>query len=126
MARSLRDHPIFRPLGRVGTTDTISWSCEVPIGASGATGTLRRGPNGIAVAKNTTGVYDVTGMPITPADKGRIWFGIYSPTPTVGCAVTQVKDFTAGTMTFATCVGVTPTEPASGDIITIFFEGEAR
>ncbi len=126
MSGALRDRPIFRELGRIGTVDTISWTCRVPIGASGATGTLTFGPVGIAVAKNTTGVYDVTGMPICPAAKGRVWFSIYSPTPTVGCAVQQVVDYTAGTMTFATCVGVTPTEPASGDVITIHFEGEGR
>jgi len=126
MAGALRDRPIFKELGRIGTVDTIKWSCEVPIGGSGATGTLAFGPVGIAVAKNTTGVYDVTGMPICPAAKGRIKFGIYSPTPTVGDAVVTAVDFTAGTMTFKTCVGVTPTEPASGDKIWIFFEGESR
>lgn len=126
MSGALRDRPIYRPLGKIGTQDTISWSCRVPIGASGATGTLTFGPVGIAVAKSDTGVYAVTGMPVCPAAKGRVWFGIYSPTPTVGGAVQQIVDYTAGTMTFATVVGVTATEPASGDVITIFFEGESR
>lgn len=121
---ALRDHPIFRALGRIGTKDTILWTCEVPIGASGATGTLLRGPNGIAVAKNTTGVYDVTGMPITPAGKGRFHFGLYSPAGTVGSAFVTAYSGTAGTMSFTTAVGVTATEPASGDKVWIFFEGE--
>ena len=113
-----------RDLGRIGTTDTIKWRVEVPIGASGATGTLVDGPNGIAVAKSDTGIYAVTGMPLTPAGKGKFSFGLYSPTPTVGSVVVQAYSGTAGTMTIATCVGVTPTEPASGDKIWIYFEGE--
>jgi len=123
---NLKDMVNGRELGRIGTTDTVKWTCEVPIGASGATGTLVGGPNGIAVAKSDTGIYAVTGMPITPAGKGRFTFGIYSPTPTVGGAVVQAYDGTAGTMTFATCVGVTATEPASGNKIWIFFEGEGQ
>jgi len=126
MAGALRDRPIFRPLGKVGTVDTIEWRCKVPIGASGATGTLAFGPNGIAVAKNTTGVYDVTGMPILPAGKGSFWFGVHSAAGTVGCAFSTAYSLTAGTMTFTTAVGVTATQPADGDEITIFFAGESR
>ena len=116
-----------RLLGTVGPeAEVIDWDCEVPIGASGATGTLAFQPNGMAVAKSDTGVYAVTGMPICPAGKGRITFGLYSPTPTVGGAVVTVVDFTAGTMTFETLVGVTATEPASGDKIWIHFRGSPR
>ncbi len=106
------------------------WSVVIPIGAAGATGTLLQSPDpGLAVAKSATGVYAVTGMPVCPAEstgKPRVWFGIYSPTPTVGCAVVTVDDFNAGTLSFATLVGVTKTEPASGDTITLFFEGESE
>jgi hypothetical protein len=108
---------------------TKKWCVVIPIGASGATGTLLQGPPGIACAKSATGVYDVTGMPVGPAEstgKPRVYFGIYSPTPTVGCAVVTIDDFNAGTLTFATLVGVTKTEPASGDVITLFFEGESE
>ena len=106
-----------------------SWKVVIPIGGSGATGTLLEGPPGIAVAKNGTGTYDVTGMPIAPAEstgKPTVWFGIYSPTPTVGCAVVTADDYNAGTLTFKTCVGVTATEPASGDTITLFFRGSSE
>lgn len=126
MAATLRDRPIFKGLGNVGTIDTIRWRCKVPIGASGATGTLAFGPNGIAVAKNTTGVYDVTGMPPLPTGKGSFHFGIYSPAGTVGSCFVTAYSLSAGTMTFTTAVGVTATEPASGDEITIFFAGEPR
>lgn len=114
---------------KANTPHKKSWCCVVPIAGSGATGTLLQGPPGIAVAKSATGVYAVTGMPIAMAEstgKSRVWFGIYSPTPTVGSVVVTADDFNAGTMTFATCVGVTATEPASGDTITIFFEGESE
>jgi hypothetical protein len=115
-----------RDLGRVGTTDTIKWTTEVPIGASGATGTLLRGPNGIAVAKNGTGVYDVTVMPITPAGKGRFRFGLYSPLLTVTEATVTAYDGAAGTMTFTTSKGGTAAEPASGDKVWVYYEGEPR
>lgn len=116
-----------RLLGHVGPdAEVIDWECEIPIGASGATGTLVGQPNGMAVAKSNTGIYAVTGMPICPAGAGVITYGIYSPTPTVGCAVTAAVDFTAGTATIKTCVGVTATEPASGDKIWMKFRGRPR
>jgi len=126
MSGALRDRPIFKELGRVGTTDTIKWTTEVPIGASGATGTLLRGPNGIAFAKNTTGVYDGTGLPITPAGKGRFQFGLYSPLLTVTECTVTAYDGAAGTMTFTTSKGGTAAEPASGDKVWVYFEGEGR
>jgi hypothetical protein len=105
-----------------------SWTAYIPIGASGATGTITGAPFGFACAKNGTGTYDCTGVPVVPTDNNaRVSFGFYSPTPTVSSAVTSAKDFTsAGTFTFKTLSGVTPTEPASGDIIYVFFEGESR
>ena len=126
MAKALRDCGPVRGLGEVGVIDTIRWRCKVPIGASGATGTLAFGPNGIAVAKNTTGVYDVTGMPPSPTGKGSFHFGIYSPAGTVGSCFYTAYSLSAGTMTFTTAVGVTATQPADGDEITIFFVGEPR
>lgn len=104
----------------------VEWMCVVPIGASGATGTLAHQPNGIAVAKGGTGVYAVTGAPICPAGAGVYWFGIESASGKVGSAYVTAKDLTAGTMTFETAVGVTATEPDSGDVITIFFRGSPR
>lgn len=121
---ALKDMVNGRDLGRVGTTDTVDWTCEVPIGASGATGTLVFGPNGIAVAKSGTGTYDVTGMPLTPAGKGRFRFGIYSPLLTVDNAVVTAYDGTAGTMSFTTVAAGVATEPASGNKVWVYFEGE--
>jgi len=124
---ALRDKVKGRLLGFLGPKDEyIEWMCVVPIGASGATGTLAHHPNGIAVAKNTTGVYDVTGAPICPSGAGVYWFGIESAAGTVGSAYVTAKDLTAGTMTFETAVGVTATEPADGDVITIFFRGSPK
>lgn len=124
MTVALEDIPAFPPLDN--TPNARYWSCGVPIGASGATGTLTNQPQGIAVAKNGTGTYDVTGMPPAPAGSGFWTFGLYSPTPTVGCAVVTAYDLNAGTMTFKTLSGVTATEPASGNIIYIYFAGQAR
>lgn len=124
MASQLKDACNGRALGRVGTTDTVSWTAEVPIGASGATGTLVFAPNGLAIAKNATGVYDVTGMPLTPAGKGRFRFGVYSPLLTVDNAVVTAYSGTAGTATIKTTLAGVATEPASGDKIWIYFEGE--
>ena len=122
---ALRDMETFPPLGG-HQADTQSYRIVCPIGASGATGTLTKHPAGVAIAKNGTGIYDCTGLPITAAGAGQFYFGIYSPgsPPTVGSAVVTSVSLTAGTMTFKTLVGVTVTEPASGDIITIFFVGE--
>ena len=123
----LRDKVKGRLLGFVGPKDEyIEWMAVVPIGASGATGTLTHHPNGLTVTKNTTGVYDVAGAPICPTGAGSYWFGIYSPAGIVGSAFETAHSLSAGTMTFTTAVGVTATEPASGDIITIFFRGSPR
>ncbi len=124
---ALRDMENFPELGS-NQAATQRYRIVCPIGASGATGTLTKAPIGVAIAKNGTGIYDVTGLPICPAGSGQFFFGIYSPgaPPTVGSAVVTTVDLTAGTMTFKTLVGVTVTEPASGDIITIFFVGEGE
>lgn len=126
MAKSLEDIGYFpdafsKPFHR-------EWSAEIPIGASGATGTILQGPPGLTVAKNGTGTYDCTNLPPWPASagKGRWKFGLYSPASTVGSAIVTAYNATNGTMTFKTVVGVTATEPANGDIIWLYFEGECR
>jgi hypothetical protein len=109
----------------VAIGDTIRWEVRIPIGASGATGTLSGPyPNGFACAKNTTGVYDCTGIPLTVA-KGRFTFGLESAAITVADVVVTAYDNTAGTMTFKTVLGsATPVQPASGDAVVIRFSGE--
>lgn len=124
MAGSLKDRVDGRELGRIGTTDSVKWECECPIGASGATGTLAFMPNGLAIAKSGTGVYLVTGMPITPAGKGRFKFGVYSPLLTVDNAVVTAYSGTAGTATITTVKAGSAAEPASGDKLWIEFTGE--
>ena len=120
----LKDYPTFKEGGNINTPDTRSWSAQIPIGASGATGTILNAPAGFACAKSATGVYDCTGCPAFPTGKGRYRFSLKSAVPTVGGAVVEAVDGAAGTMSFFTLVGVTATEPASGDIIWVFFEGE--
>jgi len=115
-----------KDLGRIGTTDTVKWTCEVPIGASGATGTLVFGPNGIVIAKTGTGIYGITVAPVCPAGRGRWRFGVYSPLLTVDNAVVTAQDNAAGTATITTVKGGAAAEPASGDKIWIYFEGEPR
>jgi hypothetical protein len=107
------------------TGETRIWEVEVPIGASGATGTLAGPyPNGFACAKNTTGVYDCTGLPALPSG-GRFYFGLYSPALTIADVVVTAYSAANGTMTFKTVLGsATPVQPASGDKIWIRFSGE--
>lgn len=125
---ALEDYPATSQAFTFGQHQRF-WSAEIPIGASGATGTIVGPiPIGFTCTKNTTGVYDCTNLPswIPSVGKGRFYFGLYSPTPTVGSVVVSAYDATAGTMTFKTLSGVTPTQPASGDIVWLFFEGECR
>jgi hypothetical protein len=123
---ALADMVNGRTLGRVGIVEDAGWTCKVPIGASGATGTLAGQPNGMLVAKSDTGVYAVTVMPITPAAKARVTFGVYSPLLTVDHAVVTAEDNAAGTMSFTTVKAGVATEPASGDYIVIKYEAEPR
>lgn len=107
-------------------SETVSWQVTVPIGASGATGTLVGPyPNGFAIAKNTTGVYDMTGIPLSPAGTGRWRFGIFSAALTIDSVVVTAFDETAGTATIKTVLGsASPVQPASGDKIYIFYSAE--
>ncbi len=111
----------------ISSAQTSRWEMEVPIGASGATGTLAGPyPNGIAIAKNGTGIYDITGMPICPSGKGRLNFSWFSPLLTVTHATLTAKDFTLGTATVKMLKNDLAAEPASGDIIWVYFSGEER
>jgi hypothetical protein len=105
--------------------ESRSWEVGIPIGASGATGTLEGAfPNGFACAKNTTGVYDCTGLPALPTG-GRFFLTLFSPAITVADVVVTAYSPTAGTMTFKTVLGsATPVQPASGDKIWLRFCGE--
>ena len=102
----------------------------IPIGAAGATGTLLDGPNGIACAYTATGIYAVTGLPICPSattarSKAKFWFCLQSPALTVTeCTITTAHSTSAGTLTFKTSKGGTAAEPASGDVIVMFWEME--
>lgn len=105
------------------------WSVVIPIGAAGATGTLLQGPPGIACAYTATGIYAVSAMPLAMAEstgKSRVHFQLYSPSLTVTECTVTADDYNAGTLTFKTSKGGTAAEPASGDTITMYFEGESE
>ncbi len=111
----------------ISSAQTSRWELLVPIGASGATGTLAGPyPNGIAIAKNGTGQYDVTGMPICPALNARVYLGWFSAALTITHATITARSLTAGTMTIKTLKNDVAAEPASGDELYIFFCGEER
>jgi hypothetical protein len=86
-------------------------------GAVDATNTTVEDP-AFTFTLSATGVYTMT---FPKAQKGDLAFGIYSPTPTIGGVVVSAIDWTAGTATIKTIVGVTPTQPASGDYIWVRF-----
>lgn len=105
------------------------WCVVIPIGGSGATGTLLQAPEGLTVTKTGTGVYAVAVMPVSIAaseGKSRVFFGLYSPSLTVTECTVTAHDFNAGTLTFTTSKAGSAAEPASGDRVTLFFEGESE
>src|SRR5512144_158804 len=126
MTKSLEDNPAYPSM--VGQPFRRTWSAEIPIGGSGATGTILQAPPGFAAAKSATGVYDCTNLPPGIASKGkyRFRFGLYSPAATVTECIVTAFNANNGTMTFRTSKAGTAAEPASGDIIWIYFEGESR
>ncbi len=127
MTAPLGDQPrhLVKEVKGISGYQTSVWELEVPIGASGATGTLAGPyPNGIAIAKNGTGIYDITGMPICPAGKGRLYFSFFSPLLTVTHYTLTARDFTLGTATVKMLKNDLAAEPASGDVIWIMFRGE--
>jgi hypothetical protein len=97
---------------------------EQAIGAAGAVGALAVDEPGITVAKNAAaGTYDIT-FPTAP--RGRLFATLVSPVPTVGGLVVSAIDTTLGTAQVVCCVGVTPTNPASGDKIHLMLVLDAR
>ncbi len=106
-------------------TNVVHWWASIPIGASGATGTIKDAPNGFACAKSATGVYDITGMPPVPATttaetKVCFTFTLQSPAATVcECIISTAPNLANGTVSFRTSKAGTATEPASGDLITV-------
>ena len=106
--------------------NTVAGTIKVTIGASGAVVAATSDiPPGFAVAKNTTGVYDVTFPPCA-----KMYFSasvMFSNSPTVGPAFgSAAVDTTNGTWQFKTIANAiaTPVEPASGDVIAIQYEGQ--
>lgn len=124
---ALGDTEGFRILSR--NPYTRKWCVVIPIGAAGATGTLLQGPPGLTVTNNGTGIFDVAVMPVSIAaseGKSRVAFGLYSPSLTVTEATVTAHDFNAGTLTFKTTKAGSAANPASGDRVTLFFEGESE
>ena len=90
---------------------------KLVIGSSGAVDTTTSSDDpSITFALSTTGVYTMTFPPCVDCD---MQFGVYSPTPTIGGVVLAAIDKAAGTATINTVVGVTKTQPASGDYIVV-------
>jgi hypothetical protein len=102
----------------------------VPVGAAGATGTLLDGPYGIACAYTATGKYAFTGLPICPSattarSKAVFWTQLVSPLLTVTEAtITVAHSTSAGTLTVTTSKAGTAAEPASGDVLILFWKME--
>lgn len=109
----------IKRIARTMNPDECWLHLRIPIGASGATGTVV-GFGVTAVAKNTTGVYDIT------LDRGYAKIvsfdgSIIAASGALNHPVLKA-DYTAGSLTlqFQTCVQAgTATEPASGDIILL-------
>ena len=108
----------------------ITGHVTVPIGAAGATGTLLDGPNGIACAYTATGKYAFTGLPICPTattsrSKAKFWTSLQSPLLTVTEATITVAHSTSlGTLTVTTSKAGSAAEPASGDVLVLFWKME--
>lgn len=108
----------------------VTWSMVIPIGAAGATGTLLQSPDpGLTVTHGSTGVYAVAGMPVAMAEstgKSRVHFQLYSPSLTVTECTVTADDYNAGTLTFTTSKAGSAADPASGDTVTMYFNGESE
>jgi hypothetical protein len=96
--------------------------CEFPIGASGAVGTAD-GDSDMTLAKNATGVYDLT-YPACP--KAIIKTGLKSAAATVTESILTAKSATAGTAQIRTSKAGTAVEPASGDAIYVWVFARSR
>ncbi len=103
----------------------VHWWAYIPIGAAGATGTIKDAPNGFACANVGTGVFDVTGMPPCPAtttsnSKAVFVFTLASPGATVKeCVISTAHSLANGTISFTTSKAGTAANPASGDVVVM-------
>lgn len=104
-------------------SDWVEMFCKVPIGATGAVGTLVKDAP-IDVTRDSTGTYSIT-YPKSADCEVRV--GIMSAAGTVVTANPTACDGTAGTATFVTRNAAgSATDPASGDVLLIFVKSRVR
>ena len=104
-------------------SEWIEMFCKVPIGATGAVGTLVKDAP-IDVTRDSTGVYSIT---FPKAADACVRVAIVSPLSTVIHASVTATDGQAGTASFTTSpTGGTATDPASGDVLRIFIKARVK
>jgi len=104
--------------------DLVELDLVIPIGATGAVGTLDKDDPAVGCTRTTTGVYALT-FPKSPG--GRIFIQLFSPLGTVVSAPLIAMDFAAGTASFNTETDAgTPADPANGDKIQVLFRLDSR
>lgn len=107
--------------------EIVTFRMYVPIGATGAVGTVVKNNPGLSISRANTGDYDVVHPPCV-----RAWYEIRLLTadasPTVDTAQVDVASINpgAGTFSFYTCLSGTAANPESGSAIEIKIECETR
>lgn len=104
-------------------SDWVDMFCKVPIGATGAVGTLVKDAP-IDVTRDSAGTYSLT-LPKSADVDVRV--AIMSAAGTVVTANPTACDGNAGTCTFVTRNAAgTATDPANGDVLRIFVKSRTR
>jgi hypothetical protein len=124
MTTALQDCPTFEDFAL--SPHVRRWYIQVLMTAGGATSTITTNlPTLPAVANSASSVFAVTNLPPCPGTP-RYNIQIYSPGATVTEAIVTAYSATNGTLSYRTSKAGTATDPASGDIIWLYFEGESR
>lgn len=101
---------------RGGEINTVLSRAVVPIGGTGAPGTIAGAP-GFTIARASAGFYNITFPPCVDIS---IFVQLMSPVPTVFDAVVTARNAAAGTATIKTYNAAgTITDPANGDELHI-------
>ncbi len=125
MPNAAGDVPAFPQ--RDATREIVTFRMFVPIGATGAVGTVVKNNPGLCITRANTGDYDVVHPPCV-----RAWYELRLLTadasPTVDTAQVDVTSIapTAGTFSFYTCLSGTAANPESGSAIEIIIECETQ
>lgn len=115
---ALADVPQYIP--NAGVRDTVVFTIEVPIGASGAVGTIVAPWPSVTVTKNGTGTYDFV---VPPCTRLNVTASVLSAdaTPTILAAVPLARSASAGTFTLATLATIAggAADGQNGDTILV-------